>query len=266
MAGLDDELHGEARLSPGFTVGYLSQEPHLDETKDVMGNVMDGVGEVADLLDRYDAVLAVLRRPRRRLREARRPPGRARGQDRRRQRRDDLERTIEIAMDALRCPPGDADVTKLSGGERRRVALCRCCCPSPTCCCSTSPPTTSTPSRSPGSSASSRTTRAPSSPSPTTATSSTTSPAGSSSSTAAGASPSRATTRAGWSRSRKRLAQERSEDRKPTRRTRDAQRELEWIAHVPKARQAKGRARISAYEELRRARQRPPPPARSWRS
>ena len=114
----------------------------------------------------------------------------------------DLQRNVEIAMDALRLPPGDADVTNLSGGERRRVALCRLLLSRPTCCCSTSPPTTSTPSRWPGSSGSCRTTPAPSWPSPTTATSSTTSPAGSSNSTAAGASLTRATTRAGSSRSR----------------------------------------------------------------
>jgi sulfate-transporting ATPase len=124
MAGLDDGYTGEARLSPGFTVGLLEQEPHLDPTKDVKGNVMDGVAEVAGLLERYDAVLAMYADPdadydkigaEQADLEAKIQAAGA----------DDLDRQIEIAMDALRLPPGDADVTTLSGGERRRVALCR---------------------------------------------------------------------------------------------------------------------------------------------
>jgi len=124
MAGLDDGYTGEARLTPGFTVGMLEQEPHLDPAKDVKGNVMDGVAEVAGLLERYDAVLAMYADPdadydkigaEQADLEARIQAAGA----------DDLDRKIEIAMDALRLPPGDADVTTLSGGERRRVALCR---------------------------------------------------------------------------------------------------------------------------------------------
>jgi ATP-binding cassette ChvD family protein len=124
MAGLDDGYTGEARLSPGFTVGLLEQEPHLDPTKDVKGNVMDGVAEVAGLLERYDAVLAMYADPdadyekigaEQAELEAKIQAAGA----------DDLDRRIEIAMDALRLPPGDADVSTLSGGERRRVALCR---------------------------------------------------------------------------------------------------------------------------------------------
>jgi sulfate-transporting ATPase len=124
MAGLDDGFTGEARLSPGFTVGLLEQEPHLDETKDVKGNVMDGVAEVAGLLERYDAVLAKYADPdadydkigaEQAELEAKIQAAGA----------DDLDRQIEIAMDALRLPPGDAEVGTLSGGEKRRVALCR---------------------------------------------------------------------------------------------------------------------------------------------
>jgi ATP-binding cassette ChvD family protein len=124
MAGLDDGYTGEARLSPGFTVGMLEQEPHLDETKDVKGNVMDGVAEVAGLLERYDACLAKYADPdadydkigaEQAELEAKIQAAGA----------DDLDRQIEIAMDALRLPPGDADVSTLSGGEKRRVALCR---------------------------------------------------------------------------------------------------------------------------------------------
>ena len=159
----------------------------------------------------------------------------------------ELQRTVEIAMDALRCPPGDADVTKLSGGERRRVALCRLLLHSPTCCCSTSRPTISTPNWWPGWSASSRTTRAPWWRSPTTATSSTTSPAGSSSSTAAAASPTRATTPAGSSRSASGWQQEEREDQA---RQRTLARELEWIGQSPQARQAKSQG---AHHRLRGA-------------
>ncbi|HEX6568520.1 MAG TPA: ATP-binding cassette domain-containing protein, partial [Acidimicrobiales bacterium] len=124
MAGVDDGFTGEARLTPGFTVGMLEQEPQLDPAKDVQGNVMDGVGHVASLLAEYDEVMAGWADPdadyeklgaRQADLEARIEAAGA----------WDLSRTTEIAMDALRLPPGDADVTTLSGGERRRVALCR---------------------------------------------------------------------------------------------------------------------------------------------
>ncbi|HET9609308.1 MAG TPA: energy-dependent translational throttle protein EttA [Acidimicrobiales bacterium] len=124
MAGVDDGFTGEARLTPGFSVGMLEQEPTLDASKDVHGNVMDGVGQVATLLTEYDEVLAGWADPdadyeklgaRQADLEARIEAAGA----------WDLTRTIDIAMDALRLPPGDADVTTLSGGERRRVALCR---------------------------------------------------------------------------------------------------------------------------------------------
>jgi ATP-binding cassette ChvD family protein len=124
MAGLDDGYTGEARLTPGFTVGLLEQEPQLDPKKDVLGNVMDGVGETATLLERYDAVLAKWADPEADYEKL--------GEEQAELERSieasgawDLKRTIDIAMDALRVPPGDADVTTLSGGERRRVALCR---------------------------------------------------------------------------------------------------------------------------------------------
>ena len=124
MAGIDDGFNGEARLSPGFTVGYLSQEPQLDETKDVTGNVMDGLGEVAELMARYDAVMAKWADP-----DADYEKIGAEQADLEAKIEAagawDLPRTIEIAMDALRCPAPDADVTTLSGGELRRVALCR---------------------------------------------------------------------------------------------------------------------------------------------
>jgi ATP-binding cassette ChvD family protein len=124
MAGQDDGFTGEARLTPGFTVGFLSQEPQLDPTKDVIGNVADGVAETKALVDRFNAVCAAMGDPdadfdkllaeQAELQDKIDAAGAW-----------DLERTFEIAMDALRLPPGDADVTTLSGGERRRVALCR---------------------------------------------------------------------------------------------------------------------------------------------
>ena len=124
MAGEDDGFSGEARLTPGFTVGFLAQEPQLDPTKDVAGNVADGVGEVKGLLDRFNEVCAGFAEP-----DADFDKLLAEQSDLQ-SKIDaagawDLERTFEIAMDALRLPPGEADVTTLSGGERRRVALCR---------------------------------------------------------------------------------------------------------------------------------------------
>jgi sulfate-transporting ATPase len=124
MAGVDDGYTGEARLTPGFSVGMLEQEPQLDPAKDVQGNVMDGVGQVAALLAEYDEVMAGWADPdadyeklgaRQADLEARIDAAGA----------WDLQRTVDVAMDALRLPPGDADVATLSGGERRRVALCR---------------------------------------------------------------------------------------------------------------------------------------------
>ncbi len=124
MAGADEGFVGEARLTPGFSVGYLEQEPHLDPSKDVRGNVMDGAGETVSILARYEEVLAGWSDPdadydklgsEQADLEAKIEA--AQGWD--------LQRTIEIAMEALRLPPADASVDNLSGGERRRVALCR---------------------------------------------------------------------------------------------------------------------------------------------
>ncbi len=124
MAGLDEGFTGEARLTPEFTVGYLSQEPTLDNSKDVVGNVADGVAEQRDLLARYNEVCAQMGNPDADFDALLSEQGDLQT------RIDaanawDLERTLEIAMDALRLPPSDAAVATLSGGERRRVALCR---------------------------------------------------------------------------------------------------------------------------------------------
>jgi sulfate-transporting ATPase len=124
MAGLDDGFNGEARLTPGFTVGYLSQEPQLDPAKDVKGNVMDGVREVQALLDQYNAVMAKWSDPDADYEaigaEQSALEDKINAAD-----AWNVERNVEIAMEALRCPPDDADVTTLSGGEKRRVALAR---------------------------------------------------------------------------------------------------------------------------------------------
>jgi ATP-binding cassette ChvD family protein len=124
MAGLDDGFTGEARLTPGFTVGYLSQEPQLDPAKDVKGNVMDGVREVQTLIDQYNAVMAKWSEPDADYEavgaEQSALEDRINAAD-----AWNLERNVDIAMEALRCPPDDADVTTLSGGEKRRVALAR---------------------------------------------------------------------------------------------------------------------------------------------
>ena len=124
MAGLDDGFSGEARLSPPYTVGFLPQEPELDPTKTVYGNVMEGVGEVADLLARYDAVLSQWSDPDADFEKL--------GSQQSALEKEieaagawDLQRKIEIAMDALRLPPAEMNVDSLSGGEKRRVALCK---------------------------------------------------------------------------------------------------------------------------------------------
>ena len=124
MAGEDDGYSGEARLTPGFTVGILHQEPALDPAKDVLGNVTDGVAPTKALLARFDEVCGAMGDPDADLDAL--LAEQADLQDR----IDavggwDLDRTLDVAMDALRLPPPDADVSVLSGGERRRVALCR---------------------------------------------------------------------------------------------------------------------------------------------
>jgi energy-dependent translational throttle protein EttA len=126
MAGVDKDFLGDARPLPGTRIGFLPQEPQLDPSKDVRGNVMDGVREQQALLDQFNEISAKFAEPMddkemNRLLEK---------QGNLQERIDalglwELDHKIDLAMDALRLPPGDADVTKISGGERRRVALCR---------------------------------------------------------------------------------------------------------------------------------------------
>jgi sulfate-transporting ATPase len=124
MGGEDDGYTGEARLTSGFSVGFLAQEPQLDPAKDVMGNVAEGVGEAAALLDRYNKVCEAMGDPDadfdKLLAEQAGLNDRIEAAG-----AWELDRTLEVAMDALNLPPGDAAVANLSGGERRRVALCR---------------------------------------------------------------------------------------------------------------------------------------------
>lgn len=126
MAGLDTEIVGEARPLPGIKIGFLPQEPYLDPAKTVRGNVEEGVGETLALLERFNEISMKFAEP---MSEAEMNKL-LEEQGELQQKIDacnawDLDRKLEIAADALRLPPWDADVTKISGGERRRVALCR---------------------------------------------------------------------------------------------------------------------------------------------
>ncbi|MBM3557537.1 MAG: ATP-binding cassette domain-containing protein, partial [Alphaproteobacteria bacterium] len=126
MAGIEKDFTGEAWAAEGAKVGFLPQEPALDPAKDVKGNVMEGVAPIKSLLDRFEAISAKfgevsddeeMNKLMAEQAELQEKIDAVNGWD--------LDTTVDIAMDALRCPPGDADVAKLSGGERRRVALCR---------------------------------------------------------------------------------------------------------------------------------------------
>ena len=132
MAGIEEASGGDMKLHPGASVGYLSQEPDLDESKDVRGNVEDGLGELRDLLKRFEELSMKFAEPMTddEMNALLEEQGRVQDQI---DKADawDMDRRLDIAMDALRLPPGDADVAKLSGGEKRRVALCRLLLSSP---------------------------------------------------------------------------------------------------------------------------------------
>ncbi|MEN9798342.1 MAG: hypothetical protein RL653_2038, partial [Pseudomonadota bacterium] len=126
MAGVDKEFFGTARPDPSARVGFLPQEPQLDATRDVRGNVELGVKSIRDTLDRFNEISAKFAEPMDDAQMEKLLAEQARLQDVIDSTNAwELDRTLDIAMDALRLPPGDADVTKLSGGEKRRVALCR---------------------------------------------------------------------------------------------------------------------------------------------
>ncbi|GAB3859780.1 hypothetical protein GCM10029963_61610 [Micromonospora andamanensis] len=197
MAGWDQPSNGEARLMPGFTVGMLAQEPPLNDAKTVLGNVEEAVAETKVKLERFnkiaeqmatdysDELMEEMGRLQEELDHA-----------------DawDIDSKLELAMDALRCPPPEADVTQLSGVSAAGSRCASCCWRPRTCCCSTSPRTTWTRRACSGWSSTWPSTPAPSSPSPTTGTSWTTWPTGSWSWTAAGPTRTRATTPPTWRR------------------------------------------------------------------
>src|SRR5574338_447911 len=126
MAGVDKEFLGEAWPAPGLRIGYLPQEPQLDPTKTVKENVDEGVAETRALLQRFEEISMKLGAdmPPEKMEKLLEEQGRLQDQIEAANAWE-LDHTVDMAMDALRCPPGDADVTKISGGERRRVALCR---------------------------------------------------------------------------------------------------------------------------------------------
>ncbi|MEQ9094459.1 MAG: energy-dependent translational throttle protein EttA, partial [Miltoncostaeaceae bacterium] len=131
MAGRDTEFTGEAQLAPGATVGLLEQEPQLDPAKDVRGNIEEGVSETAALLRRFEEIGVQLGSADPDEMEKLLEEYQQVQDEIERRNAWDLDRTLDVAMDALRVPPGDQDVTTLSGGERRRVALCRLLLSSP---------------------------------------------------------------------------------------------------------------------------------------
>jgi sulfate-transporting ATPase len=248
MAGVDTEFLGEARPAPGLKVGFLAQEPELDPEKDVLGNVEDGVAETRDLLRAFEQISSKFAEPMDddEMNALLEEQGKLQDQI------DaagawELERTLEVAMDALRCPPGDAEVSSLSGGEKRRVALCRLLLSKPDLLL-LDEPTNHLDAESvawlerflaeyPG--------------------------------TVVAVTHDRyfLDNVAGWileldrgrgipwqgnysswlDQKSRRLAQE---EKKAGARARTLQRELEWIRMAPKARQAKGKARVNAYEQL----------------
>lgn len=144
MAGLEQPSNGDAFLSPGYTVGILMQEPKLNEDKTVLENVQEGVAEVKGKLDRFNEIAELMATD---YSDALLEEMGKLQEDLDHSNAWDLDAQLEQAMDALGCPPGDWPVVNLSGGEKRRVALCKLLLEAPTCCSSTSPPTTSTPSR-----------------------------------------------------------------------------------------------------------------------
>ncbi|MCF8530603.1 MAG: energy-dependent translational throttle protein EttA [Candidatus Nanopelagicales bacterium] len=124
MAGIDDVSNGEAKLHEGFTVGILMQEPNLDETKTVLENVQEGVAETKAMIDRFNQISVELAEPDADYDSLLAEMGKLQEEIDHRNAWD-LDNQLEQAMDALRCPPGDADISVLSGGEKRRVALCQ---------------------------------------------------------------------------------------------------------------------------------------------
>lgn len=224
MAGIDTEIEGEARPQPGIKIGYLPQEPQLNPEHTVRESVEEAVAEVVNALKGLDEVYAKYAEPDADFDKLAAQQGKfeeiIRAHD-----GHNLNVQLERAADALRLPDWDAKIANLSGGERRRVALCRLLLENRICCCSTNRPTTSTPSPSPGWNASCTTSKAPWWRLPTTVTSLITSPAGSSSLTAAKVFRGKATTPR-LEQKDQRLAQEASQE---AARRKSIEKELEWV-------------------------------------
>ncbi len=244
MAGLDQPSNGEARLSPGYTVGILQQEPPLNEEKTVLGNVEEGLGEIKVKLDRFNEIAELMAADY--SDELMDEMGKLQ-EDIDHADAWDLDAQLEQAMDALRCPPPDADVSVLSGGERRRVALCKLLLSKPDLLL-LDEPTNHLDAESvqwleqhlaayPGAVLAS----------PTTGTSWTTSRSGSPRSTAAGSTRTRATTPPTWRRSR-------SACRCRARRTSSSpsawRRSWPGCGRTPRRRQTKSKSRLARYEEM----------------
>ena len=248
MAGLEEPSSGDARLAPGATVGFLPQEPELDPAKDVRGNVEDGVAEKRDLLQRFEEISARFAEPMSDDEMTALLEEQGEVQDRI-DRTDawNLDRTLDTAMDALRCPPATPTSRRSRAASAAGSRYAASCSRRPTCCCSTSRPTTSTPSPSPGSSGSS-----PSTPG-----------------TVLAVTHDRyfLDNVAGWileldrghgipfqgnytswlEQKQARLA---VEEKQESARRRTLARELEWVRMAPRARHAKSKARVASYEQL----------------
>ena len=200
MAGLDQPSNGEARLTAGYSVGILMQEPPLNEEKTVLGNVEEGVGEIKSKLDRFNEISALMAEPDADFDALMEEMGQLQ------EAIDaanawDLDSQLEQAMEALRCPPADMPVTHLSGGERRRVALCKLLLQKPDLLLLDEPTNHLDAESVLWLEQHLRPTRVPSSRLPTTVTSSTTLPSGSLRLTAVTCTPTRVTTPPTWRRS-----------------------------------------------------------------
>jgi ATP-binding cassette ChvD family protein len=248
MAGVETNFVGEAFAGEGVTVGYLSQEPQLDAAKDVKGNVEEGVAELKAVLERYDAVNL-------KLGEEMSPDEMEKVLDEQAKLQDridaanawDLDSRLELAMDALRCPPGDAEVTTLSGGERRRVALCRLLLQAPDLLL-LDEPTNHLDAESVAWLERFLKEYAGTVVAVTHDRYFLDNVAGWILELDRGSGIPYEGNYSGWlEQKRARLAQE---EKAETRRQRTLQRELDWIRMSPRARQAKGKARLNAYEQL----------------